>query len=225
MAPTHFNCDSCSQTIQPSNPRIHCLDCPDHDICANCALGERFVNGHSSSHATQLFRMSGGGSQLPLISGVASIVYVSSGGPPAPPTQYAPPSFPEAQVGISQGGTSHGGPFSSSISYGASNAQYPSTSWGAFFNLDMSPTPTLTGMMDAIFTALDPSRSGYLTPEVFSRFQDDLGYPTSENICKSTQRYAPFHADLLYFRREITPHPNAGTNHGRRRGPCSQEGL
>ncbi|KAK0245419.1 hypothetical protein EDD85DRAFT_800887 [Armillaria nabsnona] len=31
MIPSHINCDSCSQAILPSKPRVHCLSCLDYE--------------------------------------------------------------------------------------------------------------------------------------------------------------------------------------------------
>jgi hypothetical protein len=38
--------------------------------------------------------------------------------------------------------------------------------------------------MSAIFGHLDSARTGFLPPEAYSRFMDDMGYPIHENICK-----------------------------------------
>ncbi|THV03380.1 hypothetical protein K435DRAFT_835946 [Dendrothele bispora CBS 962.96] len=60
-----FYCDSCSLPIPVSSPRVHCLSpaCADnYDLCATCALGERFIqggSGHLSSHPTQVYKVSG----------------------------------------------------------------------------------------------------------------------------------------------------------------------
>lgn len=47
----------------------------------------------------------------------------------------------------------------------------------------MSPTPVFVTLLNDIFTHLDPSNMAYLTPEVFSRFEDDMGYLPHENAC------------------------------------------
>ncbi|KAJ7117249.1 hypothetical protein C8R43DRAFT_1037764 [Mycena crocata] len=100
MAPTYFGCDSCQRTIPSTDPRIHCLDCDEFDLCANCALGERFTGAHLPTHRTCVFKMSGGGAQAS-VTGSIGIVY----GAPTPvaaaaPTQpiLSPPMSPPPNV-------------------------------------------------------------------------------------------------------------------------------
>ncbi|KAJ6511739.1 hypothetical protein DFH09DRAFT_1374398 [Mycena vulgaris] len=56
MARTHFGCDSCARPIAPSDPRIRCLECPEYDLCADCAIGERFTQAHAAAHSTLVFK-------------------------------------------------------------------------------------------------------------------------------------------------------------------------
>ncbi|KAJ7640902.1 hypothetical protein B0H17DRAFT_1105209 [Mycena rosella] len=84
MALTYFSCDGCSRSISSKDPRIRCIDCPDYDLCANCAVGERFSGGHIAAHGTLVFRVSGGGSQTAIASSTA-IVYAGAGSLAAPP--------------------------------------------------------------------------------------------------------------------------------------------
>ncbi|KAJ7488414.1 hypothetical protein FB451DRAFT_736672 [Mycena latifolia] len=74
MALTYFSCDGCECSIPATDPRVHCLDCADYDLCANCAVGERFTGTHGAGHQTRVFKMSGGGKQGMVASAVA-IVY------------------------------------------------------------------------------------------------------------------------------------------------------
>ncbi|KAJ7692236.1 hypothetical protein B0H17DRAFT_1200575 [Mycena rosella] len=161
---TDYTCDGCAQPIPPTHPRLHCLICADHDLCAVCALGCLFVGAHTATHAIAVYRTSGGSMQGAVVSQI-SISYgadISSGTLPT--------------SGSSPGGTAV------PIHEGAPTA---TDGWQRFFHQDMSPTPTFTGLMDAIFTYLDPSNTGCLMPETFSRLLDDMGNPTHENAWKA----------------------------------------
>ncbi|KAJ6520716.1 hypothetical protein DFH09DRAFT_1193920 [Mycena vulgaris] len=92
MAIMFFSCDGCSRSIASSAPRIHCLDCADYDLCADCAVGEQFTHTHDATHRTRVFKMSGGGRQEPVVS-VTVIVY--AGAQPANPIP-PPPAIPMA---------------------------------------------------------------------------------------------------------------------------------
>ncbi|KAJ7641931.1 hypothetical protein FB45DRAFT_1054312 [Roridomyces roridus] len=110
----NYNCDGCMQGIPSTRPRVHCLTCVDHDLCANCALGERFVGGHTPAHPTQVFLIAGDSTVAP----VASKVSISYGGAPPPtlggttsggvnpaaPTTFGQPAKPSGSF-IVQGGT------------------------------------------------------------------------------------------------------------------------
>ncbi|KAJ7330942.1 hypothetical protein DFH08DRAFT_310734 [Mycena albidolilacea] len=76
MAPGYFRCDACERPISSADPRIHCLDCSDHDLCAICALGERHTNDHLATHRICVFKTSGGGAQTP----IPSSLVITSGG-------------------------------------------------------------------------------------------------------------------------------------------------
>ncbi|KAF7362757.1 Oleate hydratase [Mycena venus] len=66
-----------------------------------------------------------------------------------------------------------------------SSPQHIPNGWGPFFHEDLSPTSVFTQLMDSIFTYLDAGRTGYLTPEAYSRFLTDQGYAKKENIWKA----------------------------------------
>lgn len=198
MAHLTYNCDACRTSIPPLNPRVHCLDpaCPDYDLCANCALGERATPPHAPGHRTKVFRTAGGG-------GVAMTegrwyVHASAAAPPptydygvTPPPQgsvapVAPPPLPNRRSSstananarsLSQGQGQSQGPISPTQSS-------PLTGWQPFFNADSSPSPMFITLMNDIFTYLDPTNLGNLVPETFSRFLDDMGYLPHENACK-----------------------------------------
>jgi hypothetical protein len=55
--------------------------------------------------------------------------------------------------------------------------------WGPFFAADASPTPVFSHLVNSIFTYLDKQSTGYLTPEVYSRFLINQGYVGQENAC------------------------------------------
>lgn len=99
MAPGYFRCDACERPISSTDPRIHCLDCSDHDLCAICALGERHTNGHLATHRICTFKTSGGGAQAPIPS---SLVITSGGIQLTPVLPAAPTPIPNPQT-ISSG--------------------------------------------------------------------------------------------------------------------------
>jgi hypothetical protein len=68
VAHTGQICDVCETGIPAAHPRVHCLICPDYDMCAVCALGDRFTGEHTSAHSTAIFLKSGGRNQPPIIS-------------------------------------------------------------------------------------------------------------------------------------------------------------
>lgn len=57
--------------------------------------------------------------------------------------------------------------------------------WGPLFDDYMNVTAVGDVFFNTIFTFLDPSYTGYLTPEAYSRFLDDQGYLLHENVWKS----------------------------------------
>ncbi|KAJ7069387.1 hypothetical protein C8F01DRAFT_1245599 [Mycena amicta] len=89
MAQDYFGCDACERTIPAQDPRVRCLDCAgDYDLCAACALGERFTRGHTGEHRVRVFKVSGGGPNVASVSSIA-IVYGQGTSPP-PPTSTNP---------------------------------------------------------------------------------------------------------------------------------------
>jgi hypothetical protein len=137
---------------------MHCLTCPDYDICADCALTERFGGSHTTTHPTEVYRISGDSTLQPVRSQTV-VTYAAS------------PS-------ISRGGTSVG-------EAPAGVGPTASDGWGPFFDVDLNPSPAYSALMAAIFGNLDSARTGFLAPEAYSRFMDDMGYPLAENICMS----------------------------------------
>jgi hypothetical protein len=72
-----------------------------------------------------------------------------------------------------------------------SGQQQPTASWGPLFNQDGSPTNVFVTMMQEFFSFLDPTRTGYLTPEAYSKFLRDQCQPLEANICKWIFIWAP----------------------------------
>ncbi|PBL01450.1 hypothetical protein ARMGADRAFT_1007463 [Armillaria gallica] len=201
MIPSHINCDSCSQAILPSKPRVHCLSCLDYDLCADCALSERFTGQHDSSHRTQIYRLSGGGDLPPSLSETVSLTYTiplrqsptSSIPPPLPPRRQSsgpPPPFPARS---NSGNSASERPSTVPPSPPIPPTDPPNVSanrsemlaWGPLFDDYMEVTAVGDLFFNAIFTYLDPSYTGYLTPEAYSHFLDDQGYLLHENVWKS----------------------------------------
>ncbi|KAJ6540135.1 hypothetical protein DFH09DRAFT_1368542 [Mycena vulgaris] len=162
--PGEFTCDACAQRIPAAHPRVHCLVCADHDLCAVCALQGQFVGGHASAHLTTVYT-----------AGVASRTSISYGADVAAVPFPVPAGASQASSTVSQGGTGVPQQMHGDAAEG----------WQPFFYADMNPTPTFTGLMDAIFTHLDPGNTGCLAPETFSRMLDDMGYTTQENAWKA----------------------------------------
>ncbi|KAJ7347192.1 hypothetical protein DFH08DRAFT_1001873 [Mycena albidolilacea] len=169
-AGTQFFCDECTTMIPGISARVHCLTCPDYDICADCALTERFGGNHTTAHPAEVYRISGDSTLEPVRSQTV-VTYAS------------PPS-------ISRGGTSVGE---------APAGVGPSDGWGLFFDVDLNPSPAYSALMAAIFGNLDSARTGFLAPEAYSRFMDDMCYPLAENIWKANAS-TPANADAVLRR-------------------------
>ncbi|KAJ7023496.1 hypothetical protein C8F04DRAFT_180102 [Mycena alexandri] len=90
MARGYCGCNACSQPIAATDPRIRCLECDEYDLCANCAISERFSGGHVASHSTSVFKMSGGGAQVPVVAST-KIVHASPS-PLTPSSQLVSPT-------------------------------------------------------------------------------------------------------------------------------------
>ncbi|KAF9468322.1 hypothetical protein BDZ94DRAFT_780312 [Collybia nuda] len=163
----NFTCDSCNQPISPSSPRVRCQVCHDYDLCANCALGGRFNERHLASHPTQLYNPSGGvNGGEPVLSQNAATFSPPYGPPPSLSSHPHSNSLPSSPPPLTPPGMSD-------------------QRWQPFFFPDISPTPTFMTLLNDIFSYLDSSNSGYLIPEAYSRFLDDLGYTVQENTWKA----------------------------------------
>ncbi|KAJ7164247.1 hypothetical protein C8R46DRAFT_1220753 [Mycena filopes] len=200
MAPAYYFCDICATKIELDNPRVHCLDCLDYDLCANCALGQRFNGTHTTTHRTQVLKNSGGGVHPP----VPSAIVISYGSPPAtatttttleagmsslavgvsayttPPRDNAPPQLPPRSTSQS----AYQPPAHKPLPPAPAPPTQVATGWGPFFLDDLSPTPVFTQLMSAILTYLDTGRTGYLVPEAYANFLEDQAYPLETNTWK-----------------------------------------
>ncbi|EWC47622.1 hypothetical protein DRE_03242 [Drechslerella stenobrocha 248] len=50
----HWICDGCRSPIYPFESRIHCLDCPDYDICGDCHEKDIVKDAHRRHHKVEL---------------------------------------------------------------------------------------------------------------------------------------------------------------------------
>ncbi|KAJ7164248.1 hypothetical protein C8R46DRAFT_309969 [Mycena filopes] len=212
MAPVHFNCDVCKGKIHIDNPRIHCLECADYDLCANCAVAQRFNGTHELAHRTQVLKISGGGvhpavpSTTVIVHGGAaaaalpsetsttaieagvSTLSVGVSAYTMPPRDSTPPQLPP-RTPSQPAPSAYQPPAPNPPAHSPPPPVAPpieaATGWGPFFRDDMSPTPAFTQLMSSILTHLDTGRTGYLVPEAFSTFLDDQAYPLEGNTWKS----------------------------------------
>lgn len=173
-----YTCDSCHTFIVPLNPRVRCLVCADYDLCAICALGERFTPGHTGDHSTQVFKYCGGNGQAP----VPASSYTTTV-PPATP--YSLPQYTETSVPSETRQPDLSGPENPrpAANYPPPEGSRQPGQWEPWFHPDSSPTEAYTTLMNDIFSLLDPTNVGNLVPETFSRFLDDMGYLPHENSC------------------------------------------
>jgi hypothetical protein len=52
---TTYNCDVCKVKINNDEPRYHCLQCPDYDLCVNCQKTQNDISPHSNIHPMSYF--------------------------------------------------------------------------------------------------------------------------------------------------------------------------
>ncbi len=154
-----YSCDGCAETIPAHKARIHCDQCLDYDVCANCYVVGKYTKGHTEAHSTQLEELSG----------------VSPGAPALPARPSAPP-------GSSISNTQRTAQANSEAPYSGRNAPGPA-GWGPLFN-GSHATPLGTSFFSSIFSCLDTKSSGVLAPEQYSAFLDVLGYDLDGDVCK-----------------------------------------
>ncbi|KAJ7581176.1 hypothetical protein C8J56DRAFT_1057174 [Mycena floridula] len=187
-----FTCRCCSQNILPNLPRVHCSSCSVGngvtflDLCANCALGDRFPDGHSATHQTTLFKFSGGDTVPATVSERLVLTCSPSEHRSPPPFQAPgppPPLPPRPHRNTQSFSRSSSQPVEPNF-VAPESTNSVANGWGPFFQPDMTPNPAFIAMMDAIFRYLDSTSNGgpltgYLSPEAYSRFLDDQGYLNS----------------------------------------------
>ncbi|KAL4980274.1 hypothetical protein BDW66DRAFT_72673 [Aspergillus desertorum] len=64
--------------------------------------------------------------------------------------------------------------------------QSPAQGWTPLLTEDMKPSPSFTRMMEELFQHLDPQRTGFLSPEVYSQYIEACGAPPNHNIWKTS---------------------------------------
>jgi hypothetical protein len=172
-ASSFYYCHGCTETIPAQKARIRCQQCPDYDLCANCAVLGTVTRAHMSSHSTTLYRTSG------------------FSGPP-PPGFVRPPQSGYASTPAPSAYTSIPPPAANGSPSGCGVAappqappQHPTPAWTHLFEPNTwQPTSSFTQLMAAIFERLDLERTGYVTPEAHSALLDVIGIPLSQNVCK-----------------------------------------
>ncbi|CZR68646.1 uncharacterized protein PAC_18545 [Phialocephala subalpina] len=178
----NFICDGCRQQIPPQKARIHCQTCLDYDSCTNCYVLGQFSGNHTAQHPLTLVRNSGVSGQLH----------------PSPQSDLVPSS------GNGQRGVGPQPAGNAPLQRQQNNRQPPSYApkasnppngqngpWTPLFNPDSSPAPIFVAMMQQIFSYLDPSLTGSLTPEAYSPFMEAQGYSAQQNIFEYILRERP----------------------------------
>jgi Zinc finger, ZZ type len=90
-----FKCDGCNLHISPEKPRLHCAQCPDYDLCANCFVLGTVTGAHLVQHQTNLIRASGHCSEA----AAAACPTSASGHPPQQSPVQIQPQQPPGQQG------------------------------------------------------------------------------------------------------------------------------
>ena len=54
-----YRCDGCTEPIPPNKVRMHCQQCPDYDLCADCVVLGAVTGSHHGSRATTLDSLTG----------------------------------------------------------------------------------------------------------------------------------------------------------------------
>lgn len=169
-----FICDGCREQIPPQKARMHCQTCPDYDSCTNCYVIGQTVGSHTAQHPITLVRNSGFSGQLHPSPQSNAVLSPGNG-----QRSIGPQPAGNAPLQLQQ---NNGQP--PSYTPQASNPPNGQNgSWTPLFNPDSSPAPIFVTMMQQIFSRLDPSRTGYLSPEAYSSFMEAQGYPAQQNIC------------------------------------------
>jgi hypothetical protein len=178
-------CDGCEKVILRSRDRIHCTVCSDYDLCVPRTIFCVSKYGHDLDHKYIVYRW---GTPVPARS-TASLPRLP---PPSPRTAttatqtelraprplltattstqtvpHAPQHQPESHAPTPLQGSITG----------------PRAHWDVFFDPSWQPTIIFIELTTAIFERLDPRRTGYLSPSVYSGLLDTIGFPSANNPC------------------------------------------
>lgn len=202
-----YMCDGCWEAIPALKARIHCLECEDFDLCANCFVVGRFGKGHLKKHKTSMEERSGidvgdeAEPENPTLRAAPAIQSSWQSNPTSPPyssTQSPRSSQGRAPVQSPAQSSHHNTPARTPIVFPTTVAQNSYTQlqfsptqteitsgWQPLFH-GIQPTQTMLDLMTAIFLCLDTTGIRLLAPEQYSKFLDVQGYLTEENVCKDS---------------------------------------
>lgn len=179
---SNFICNGCREQILPQKARFHCQTCPDYDFCANCYVVGQVSGNHSSLHPTALLKNSGLRNRSS--KSEANATLAPGKGQSSSTSQGANLANPQQQPSSSgQSSSNQSQPTGRQAPVTGHNTAPPA--WGPLYNPDSTPTPLFVSVIEQIFSRLDLSRTGYLTPEAYSAFQDAQGCAPNLNICIS----------------------------------------
>ncbi|KAH8900190.1 hypothetical protein GQ53DRAFT_869566 [Thozetella sp. PMI_491] len=148
-----YMCDGCREPIPAQKARVHCQMCPgSYDLCANCFVVGVATQNHASNHGMITFRTSN---------------FTQAPHPPALPQHPPVQQSPQAQPSASPQGY----------------APQQRAGWQPLFNgTTWTPNHDYVSLAQNIFAHLDPSHTGYLTPEAYSSLLDLLGVTGPRNV-------------------------------------------
>ncbi|KAL2826140.1 hypothetical protein BDW59DRAFT_145564 [Aspergillus cavernicola] len=200
-----YKCTSCTEAIRATKPRLACTSCaPLMTLCANCYVVQDYPQQHQQgdpSHSILLHKYSGflpapppppprpqSLRSPPLPSSYtsgpprrrptsAAYIEVPPRKPPRPTTVTEPKHEPEERQN----------PPTPQPPTPSSQCPPQPTGWTSFFNQDMTPSPTFLRLIEELFHHLDPQRTEFITPELYSEYLDACGAPSNHNIWKHSR--------------------------------------
>ncbi|KAL4807862.1 hypothetical protein BDV18DRAFT_159072 [Aspergillus unguis] len=226
-----YKCTSCNEPIPATKARLSCSSCtPRITICANCYVVQDYPPLHADdAHSISLHRHSG---FLPIPppppprSQTQPTRSPSSYGPPrrrpisTPVYSDVPPRKPPRPANVESKCEVEGDegipatpmrPNRSGQEFPEQQApkqEYPrqsqSAGWTFLLDEDMKPSASLNRLVEELFRHLDPQRTGFLNPEVYSSYIEACGAPESHNIWKYSYRSSNNNYDIAD--RELTDH-------------------
>lgn len=203
-----YMCDGCWEEIPQLKARVHCIECEDYDLCANCFVVGRFGKGHTKKHKTMLEERSGIDTsnrsneqaigKMPGMIGSQNMWPVAAASPPYSSTQSPISTQNRVQMHSPAHSSHHSTPaMTPMVTAPMVNGYMPSfpdlssmqvldaaPGWQPLFQ-GTQPTQTMVDLLTAIFLCLDVSGIRLLSPEQYSSFLDAQGYLDEENICMS----------------------------------------